>query len=488
MVKKMETDKRGRRKSVRSNADCFLEESLLGVSVLVTHQGFWRKALLWAIDNQIEYEIIDLRIKDLIPPPKLGMMRGFRFSQRDLLVQALSCGCSGLIGGPTRYGKSILLYNILRAWPNEQTVILLPGADLLKQMFRDVTEQIPDREVKLIGAGSRTKFQSEDITICSMDSIHKIDTGPVRILVVDEPHAVIADSRVDHIARFALARKYGLGATLTGRYDGRDFLLEGLIGPILAQRTYLEAVAEKAISPIKVMMVRWPVYPLAAGQMETYMAHEKLNRVNLEDRDDAYRMLVHKNELFGRCVRYLSDTIIPKDWQSLFFIQTEDQADYLIDWVGRDVSVAMAKKLTSKERDELTGRVVRDEIKRVLCTNIYVQGVTFSDLMCLVNCAGGGASTTTIQKPGRLAEIREGKNWGLLVDFKFELRPGGAPGEKIPAGVAAVIRDSSARLAAYHKIGYDVHIVERKDMQPWFIEQGITAPRRSKHQEKNDET
>lgn len=466
VTKELQVDNRGRKKSVRKNVGCYETETVGRTLVIRTHQGFWRRALFWAFAHQLRPEFIDLRTKDLLPPPRLSQMKGFRFSQRELLVKALEANCSGTISAVTRWGKSTLIRNIHRAWgpkagqrPLFHSLHIVPGADLLKQTYDEFKLDMPDRDIKQIGGGSRVKFQSEDLTICSMDSIHKIDPGPVRLLTIDEPHAVIASSRVDKLPAFAYARKYALGATLTGRYDGRDFLLEGLVGPVLAQRTYPEAVAEGAICPIKVMMIRWPL-PSFTG-----------------DRDRAYKQLLFENELVGRCARYLSDVVIPRDWQMLYFIKTEDQADFLSDCVGRDVSVAMAKKLTDKERNEMTERVRKNHIKRVICSDIYVQGVTFHEVMVLVNCGGGGASTTTIQKPGRLAEIRRGKNAGLLIDFLF-VGAEPLPGQPTSNGEGAdcMIREAGQRLAAYREIGYDVHIVERNGIEKWFNEQQITPP------------
>ncbi len=459
--KSLEVDNRGRRKSVRKTEQCYSLDTDHGFRVVRTLPGFWRKCLTWLSINGYEFEFEDLRTPDLLPLPKLGMMKGFRFSQKELLTQALMANTSGLIGAPTRWGKSTLLKNILRAFPGVQTTVTLPGADLLKQTYDDIKKSLPDREVKMMGGGSSVKFQSEDITVCSMDSLHKIDAGPVRLFVVDEPHALVAASRVDHVPRFALARKYGLGATLTGRYDGFDFLLEGLIGPVLAKRTYKEAVEEGAICPIKVMMIRWPL-PNIPG-----------------DRDRVYKAALFESELIGRCARYLSDQVIPKEWQMLYFIKTEDQADFLSDCIGRDVSVAMAKKLTTKERNELTERVRKNHIKRVICSDIYVQGVTFHEVMVLVNCGGGGSSTSTIQKPGRLAEIRPGKNCGLMIDFLFEPQSSGPPGAEqnfVSDGMRQVCNESRTRMNAYKEIGYDVHVVERKDILSWFEAQNITPP------------
>jgi superfamily II DNA or RNA helicase len=449
-----------KRQTQRTRSPVFEKTSTLGVSVLKTHQGFWKRILEWTLAQQLPLELIDLRKPDLLPLPKLGLMRGFRFKQRELTEQALNFGCSGCIEAATRYGKSGIARNILRCWPKTQTVVTLPGADLLEQTVEEMREALPEREIKQIGGGSKVRIQSEDITVCSMDSLHLLDPGPVRLMILDEPHACVAKSRIVHIPNFHLARKYALGATLTGRYDGRDHLLEGLVGPVLASRPYRAARAEGAVCLIKVLMIRWPIDDSPG------------------DRDRAYEEKLFLNDLFGRLCRYLSDVVIPKDWQSLFFIKTEEQADFLSEWIGKDVSVAMAKKFTSKKaRNAVRDRVASNRIKRVICSNIYVQGVTFHDIMFLMNCCGGGASTSTIQRPGRLAEVLSGKTAGVLGDVLFCARRNGPVAQKLAGpGVNCLIRESEQRLAEYHKTGYEVHVVERNEIEAWFLAQNIQPP------------
>lgn len=430
-----------------------------GVPVMVTHQGFWKRILMWLLREGYAYELIDLRTPDLLPVPQLGLMRGFRFGQKELLLSALKFNCSGCVEATTRYGKSSLILNLLRAWPEVQSVLTLPGTDLIRQSVKELRLALPDREIKQIGGGSMVKYQSEDITVCSMDSLHKLDPGPVRLLLIDEPHAAVAESRIVHIPNFHLARKYAFGATLTGRFDGRDHLLEGLVGPILASKPYPAARAEGAVSLIKALIIRWPINDLPG------------------DRARAYKDQIFMNEKFGRCIRYLSDVVIPKEFQTLFFIKTEDQCDFLHEFIGRDVGLAMAKKLTSKKREEMSNLVRTKGITRVLCSDIYVQGVTFHELMVLVNCSGGGASTTTVQKPGRLAELREGKSCGLLIDFRIVLKSNGpAESPALHEGTGCLIRESWARMEDYRKTGYEVHEVEIKEIENWFLAQNITPP------------
>lgn len=313
----------------------------------------------------------------------------------------------------------------------------MPGTDLIKQAYEALCKGIIGREIALIGGGSRTKNQSPDITVCSIDSLDKCQATKTKLLLIDEPHAAVTDGRLPSIAAFTNARKIGYGATLNGRFDGRDRLLTGVIGPVLANRTFKEAVDEGAICPITCLLFVMPEPKQFYGS-----------------RDQAYRELLYQNPKIAAILERLSGHIIPQDWQAMGFIKNEKQADYMQQFMGTDGVVAMAKKLPDKPRQALFARMASGEVKRCLASDIYSQGVTFSDLRVVMNLAGGGPYTNSIQKPGRLAEIRPNKKCGILVDFMF-------PFPSNPRNNAqALAYDSRNRFELYKDRGYNVVFVQ----------------------------
>lgn len=421
-----------------------------GYRVVQTMQGLWNRVKAFLEKEGHTVKFYDMRLP--FPEPKFNLMTGFRFSQEALVRQFLSTKCSGLLGAPTRYGKTCCIKNTLRAFPHLTTVVTAPGADLIKQLYDDIKDFIPGRAVVLIGAGSSRKQSCDDINVVSMDSLHKCDADKVRLVLIDEPHACVTDSRLPELVKFDKARKFGFGATLTGRFDQRDILVEALIGPVLAERTFREAVAEGAVCPMVVFMIRIPI------------------SIKCDNRDRAYKKLLFQNERIGKTVKWICHTLLPQDWQSLIFIKNEAEAEFFLDWVGEAGTIAMAKRLTKKEREELMVRMCSDEIKRCLASDIYSQGVTFNHVRAMINLSGGGASTSTIQKPGRLAETRPGKKCGVVFDFMF-----------IPSTTTSdlgnsmcLVRESAARAEAYTNKGYDIIYVDSyNELEAKFKEKAI---------------
>ena len=414
-----------------------------GSDCLQTYQGLWRDLRDHLQKKKRAVHVVDLTLP--FPPPNIAAaMHGLTLSQQALLRHALEQNLSGLIGAPTRFGKSYLAAGICRAFNGLRIVVTAPGIDLCRQLENDLRKVLgPGRDVRGVYTGSKHRSQGPDITVCSVDSLDKMDPD-TDALLIDEPHAMVADGRLPKIHRFYRARKIGFGATLEGRFDKKDRLITALIGPVIANKTYLEAVAEGSIAPLKVVFVK--------------VKFSKDAVPGRCDRDTTWKRLLTQSSRMAEVAKTLCTSCIPKDWQTMLFIKDEKQADYLfVEAMDPTCSVAMAKKLKPKERAELTARIAANEVSRVLASNIYVQGVTFPDLKVVINMASGGANTSAIQKPGRLLQRRKGKNYGVMIDILFECEDADQDDRNNPP-YQALIGECWARHKAYEKIGYDIII------------------------------
>lgn len=408
-----------------------------GVFTYQTFQGMIDTVVDIVTKQYPDIEIIDERLK--FPAPDFSKFQGLRFNQYDVLAKGLSKDRSGLFKCPTRYGKTWLMINTLRAYPKMPTVIMSPGVDLLSQTKATFQEAFPDREIKGLYTGSKDKSPSEDITICSLDSLHKLDQANTKLVLVDEPHAAVTASRAPYFPNFSNARIYGYGASTDGRWGGEDILITGLLGPVISETTYAECVRIGALCPIHVYMIKVP--------FETK---------NYYRRDTAYKHIIQMNPAFNKIVGEICNDIIPKDYQTLVFIENSDQAYALSEFV-KDSKVAMDKLMKNKkERMELFTKMKANEIKRCICSNIYSTGVTINELRCEINCCGGGSGIMATQKPGRLAEVKPNKKEGIMIDFLFTPSKGCNP----ESGDAMIVRDSYLRMKAYQNLGYNVEILE----------------------------
>jgi superfamily II DNA or RNA helicase len=328
-------------------------------------------------------------------------------------------------------------------------VVAAPGVDLLNQTVEALKIQIPGREVVGIFTGARgKKVQSDDITVTSLDSLSKLDKEGTKLLLIDEPHSAVSESRAPELAAFKNARLYGYGASTSGRYDQADKLITGIIGPVLAKRTFREAVVEGAICNITVFMLRMQFDPTP-----------------IYSRDSAYQSLLYNNSDFNSLVQKLTDEIIPKDFQTIIFADEIRQISLINRLIDSGVQ-AVAKRMTPNERRALFAKMVSGEIKRCVSTEILSVGVTFPDLKVVVNACAGGSGIASTQKPGRLAQCRPGKISGFLVDFKwmatgYDLEDiQDSNFDRSSQQWSWLCKDSAARLESYNKLGYTVKEID----------------------------
>lgn len=345
--------------------------------------------------------------------------------------------------------NTTLIINTIRAYPTLSICVVAPGVDLVKQLYADITGErgiSPLRDVKLICSG-KGKKQAEPggVTVCSVGCLNYIDKGSIDLVLADEPHALVTNDRLTLVDAFPKARRIGFGATLHGRFDGRDKLIEGLFGSVLVDKTYKEAVDEGAICPLTIIFLKVQITPAPC-----------------RDRESAYNRFLFRNKSIANIAADICHNVIPKDFQTMVFIKNENQAEMLLDTIGRDSTLAMAKRMTNKEREICDKLMKENVIKRCLCTKIYVQGVTFSDVRVLINLEAGGNNTSAIQKPGRLAEIRPGKKCGIVIDLLF-VPPNNEWDKYNGEPWLALCRDSLARKKAYEEKGYDIITVDNMD-------------------------
>lgn len=366
--------------------------------------------------------------------------------------------------------------NTIRAWDKDYRFLLVvPGLDNVSQLYEHMKAAFPDRNVRWIGGGRSAVPSSEakaNLIVTSMDSLHlwagkanggKYEGRNIDFLLVDEPQDLPTPDRRVKFYNFPRARKYGYTATAEGRFDNRDKWITAIIGPILGEKNYPEALEEGAVAPIVVVFLRIQMpYPFI-----------------WRTRRGAYNgMMFHSPEMAARNARLMTE-IVPDSWQTMCFIKDEKQADVLTQALEQcDHKIAMAKLLSKTERLRITQMVRNDEIKRILATNIYVKGVTFHELKCLINMEGGGGNLNTIQKAGRLAEVREGKKAGILIDFFFEPSQGLKDEEDRKKLIRAnyksdapearpswgfLYNDSLARYHAYRKRGFTIKFAKTEE-------------------------
>lgn len=322
---------------------------------------------------------------------------------------------------------------------------------------------LPWRRVCVVDGGCP---KSDDIIVTTPESMHYVDPDTIGMIQYDEAHT-LSLARATTLLKARRAMRYGFSASCEGRFDGGDMVSEAVLGPIIYNRTYAEAVAEGAIVPIEVW---WLEAPCPEDEAQWQLGGRS--------REASYRYGLWRNQelhkLLGGVWREL-----PADAQALMIAQSLEHVSSLLPHLTTDTvqvhgqvgavkegryksRYANIQPVSAKERKRIYHGIANNEIKRVISTGIYRQGVSFNNVAAVVNVSGMGSKIIAQQLPGRACRNAKNKDIGVLIDlwFPWDLEP--YTNKK--TGVESLRpghlqRDSLSRQKVYASLGFEqVHL------------------------------
>lgn len=346
----------------------------------------------------------------------------------------------------------------LRGTPT--VVFAAPDKDINRKNYEELKRFLPDREVGLVMSGVK-KF-SDDVQVITLDSLHLLNPDEVGLLIVDEVHSAASTSRAEAISRFHKAARWGVSATPGGRFDGGDLLLEGLFGPVVCRRTYQDAVRLGALVPIEVYWLKAPPPPSLA----TYKAYK--------NRDYKIKAALTNNKEYSKLVADLIRAI-PDSRSVLCFTQWIAQMANIhaycpeVGYVHAQTSegVGSIAPISPKQRKEIYSRMKDGEIRKILATHCWKQGVDFEGLDIVINASGGGSDISSKQIPGRASRKADGKDKAYMVDFIHEWDWDESGTKRKPG---PLLSSDYSRRKSYKELGFEQHFVDSINDLPFIKE------------------
>ena len=430
------------------------------INYLVTLPGFMSRIKRLLERLALEYRVIDQRT----PPPPMDVRRamyGLRDYQYEAALDMLMAG-GGIAACPTGFGKTHLMGAILRAYKPEDlqarntplSVVAAVDKDVAAKNYRDLCKILPDREVGLVMSG-KTKW-SDDVQVITMDSLHRINAPDVGIFIADEVHTAGTEKRSESIAGLNRALKWGVSATPIGRFDGGDLKTEGLFGPVVVDIPYSRGVEVGALVPITVYFVRCPEPNIGLQAYKNYEMHHKQIQYGIE-----------KNTALSDLVAQLVARI-PADMQTMLIMQHQLQLHELKQRMPhiQDVHASTSADdlikypaltpVSAKLREQIYHRMESGDLKRVMATYVYKQGVNFPQLEVMICPGGGGSKLVAGQIPGRASRRIEGKDASFIVDFwhPWDTIVVEEPGKTPRVKDGPLLKDDRARDKVYESLGF----------------------------------
>jgi superfamily II DNA or RNA helicase len=363
---------------------------------------------------KLAYELEDLR--EPVPEALLSQVEPLREFQPEVLAAIIHSHC-GIIHCPTAFGKSFLICQICRMYPQLKILITTKSAQVRGSLFEAVCERCPHPAAQL--SGSHKVRLGVNVLVATSKSLHKVPSDWPDLVLFDEVHWAGGAGVAAEITRFGKARRFGFSASPEGRSDNSDRLVEALFGPVICHVTYQEAEAAGLVSPIEARFIN----------VSSPKKFNQKSDVALER--NGYWRHKYRHQAIAKAAKSFGP-----EKQTLILVKTAEHVLYLHKYLP-DYQVIHAgisddrwqqfldNGLVTIEDDHLKKVDVNHHrkcfeagtLKKAICTPTWSEGVDFTQLEVLIRADGQVGTIPTTQIPGRLSRKSAGKCVGILIDF-----------------------------------------------------------------------
>lgn len=331
-----------------------------------------------------------------------------RQDQLDML-QALSGYQRGVFKAPTGSGKTILAAAIRSMLPDSMILFLCHTIDLLSQAadeFRKFGFNVIE-----VGGGEKNipELKPGDVVVSTVQTWVKLPLltycETFDAIIIDEVHHVASrDGRYAYILERSLAPiRIGLTATLPIE-KVKLLTLEGYIGPVIGEFTLEEGIKQGILAT---PMIEWISVPIE----DELLKHEKYK--------DIYEHCIVNNRTRNRLIMTEAFAEIQEGHSVLILVKEIEHGNNLQkmgEIIGVETEFVWGK--TKKDvRKETKIALEKKEIKCVIASTTWNEGINIKSLDIAINAAGGKSELTTLQKIGRGLRTTPTKTQVVIKDF-----------------------------------------------------------------------
>jgi superfamily II DNA or RNA helicase len=400
----------------KEREELFHLQQLDGRMVGYIADGLTDKIRRWLEKKQIPYTFESKHYWKYLPVPEWEKVdfAGLRDGQEEALT-AIATNYNGVIEAATGYGKTWILVQVCRMYPRLNIVITTSRKSVVRSIYERLREYKDIRDQVGVVSSWKDTGPNFRIVVTTTKSMEKVNTDTCDILLFDECHALAAPGTAYKLAAYRRARKFGLSASPEGRGDKADMVLEGMIGPTRFSLSYQKGVEVGAVVPIDVHMYTvggkpiWNKMHLALkrfGIWQNDTRNQKIAEVAREFGDQQVLIMVETVEHAMNIKKFLPEYTVVYDKCS-----KERYQEYL------DNGWTSDPMLNSKDVINLQTGFEKGEIRHIIGTMVWREGVDFKYLNALIRADGQAGPIPATQIPGRLSRTSEGKDRAVLVDF-----------------------------------------------------------------------
>ena len=395
------------------------------ITAIQTLHGYTDRLLRWAGEHGIQVQVQNQTPGSSVYEPHwevFGTGLEFRHRQREVL-RCMAMAPGGYIECPPAYGKTHIMSAAAELFPSARILMTAYNKSVYQAIARRVRERVDPRTVYLHGENKpKSLIPHCRIVVCGLTSLEAVLAQGIDydFCFIDEAHEATTEKRWDQLQKLVTPRIFCFSAT-PKRADGSEFCLEGLSGPIRVRMSYQEAVQYGIVTPVHVFWVpvRLSYNPCVRATLRNFKS------VGLWHNDD-------RNKLIAAAAK-----CYPEDVQVLIMCETIQHVDKL------HALLPEFTVLTGETacREAYERRFFNGELKKVIATMIWRQGVDFPALSVLIRADGQNSRIADLQIPGRTSRLHTDKPSADVVDFFDDFDP-------------HLTRVSRERQKAYQKYGW----------------------------------
>lgn len=327
----------------------------------------------------------------------------------------------GSISLPTGSGKSTVLMLLLKSL-GLKSIVMTPSGQITEQFYNQAVHLFGKKYVGIFN-GSK-KESGKLFVICTAQSLTKVTEGTehwdslskTQVFIADESHTTPAktiESACLGVAKGAPYRFFVSATQLRG--DGKDLVLEGVIGPIVLKKTLQELVDGGYLSK--------PIFRMKKIQsFEPYQSSDpnKMTRKHLYYNENVIREV-------AKTVNASCDAGVP----TLVLIEEIEQFTRLYPYLRHVVGFAhgpltpensqgLPKEFHKSDPTELVDQFNNLKIPLLVGTSCITTGTDILPVKMLIYWQGGKSETQVSQAVGRGTRKFPGKTSCIVIDFDVE--------------------------------------------------------------------
>jgi superfamily II DNA or RNA helicase len=400
---------------------CFLK----GKDCNFVFSGFLQELLFYAKENKITItELRDERtkfdfqkegysddyLKELLPK--------FDYVEHQTrILRAMLRTNIGIIESSTSSGKTeiMIAYIKLASLP---TLIIVNRVSLAIQ----IRDRLIKNKIQNVGIATGQKVIDGDVVVSTIGSYKKIpNLAKFKILIIDEVHRAQAKQFQDFLEKTSYPIRFGFSATPN---CGDKYLyakIRQFMGSVICKIEAKELLENNVIALPKIHFVESPCIPTIDWPSSLYK-----NITWNRKRNDAISELVQKHAE-----------------STLVLLHQIDHGKALSEIIPDSVFVSGI--VDPQERKEIIEKFENGEIKTIISTNVFNEGISINAIKVLIIAGGGKSRIETVQRLGRGLRLdpKTGKKECLVYDF-------------FDRGNKFTESHSEQRIHIYKKVGFKV--------------------------------